>query len=185
MSMDAKRRLTIARIFALVAVIAISLFIYSIRDQAVQLAKYGYVGIFFIALLGSATILLPAPAVLLVSTMGAVFNPFWVGIFAGLGAAVGELSGYLIGFSGQAIVEKAELYEYILQWMNVHQLRANVALVILAIIPNPIFDIAGIAAGTLKIPVIRFLILVAIGNILKMWMFAYTGSTLINWFNNR
>ena len=39
--------------------------------------------------------------------MGAIFNPIGVAVAAGLGAAIGELSGYLAGFSGQGVVERA------------------------------------------------------------------------------
>ena len=43
-----KHILTLARILALVAVIGISIFVYSIRDRAEEFAVYGYPGIFII-----------------------------------------------------------------------------------------------------------------------------------------
>ena len=59
--MQKKHWLTIARILALVVVIGISVFVYSIRDQAEKFAVYGYPGVFIIAFLANATVLLPAP----------------------------------------------------------------------------------------------------------------------------
>jgi membrane protein YqaA with SNARE-associated domain len=170
-----QRRLLLARIVALLAVIAITIYVYSIRDQAKELAKYGYPGIFLLSILANATVLLPAPGILFVFFMGAVFNPIGVAIAAGLGAAIGELSGYLAGFSGQAIVENAQYYQRIQGWMGSNPMIANLIILLLAFIPNPFFDLAGISAGTLKIPVPRFLFYCAIGKILKMFVIAYAG----------
>lgn len=52
------------------------------------------------------------------------------------------------------------------------------AILVLAFIPNPLFDLAGISAGTLKMPVLPFLIFCTIGNILKMFLFAYAGESM-------
>jgi membrane protein YqaA with SNARE-associated domain len=174
--------LTLTRILALVFVIAISVYIFSVREQAAQLAKYGYPGIFLLSILANATVLLPAPGILFVSAMGAVFNPFWVGMAAGAGAALGELSGYLAGFSGQAVVERVDLYHRLLDWMRAHQVLAYVAIVVLAFVPNPLFDLAGISAGTLKFPVSRFLALCWVGKTIKMLLFAYAGAGVLRWF---
>ena len=108
-------------------------------------------------MLANATVLLPAPGIIFVFAMGAVFDPFWVAIAAGLGAAIGELTGYLAGFSGQGVVENVDYYDRLLNWMDKHTRLSNLALTVLAFIPNPFFDLAGIAAGALKIPVFRFL----------------------------
>ena len=169
------RRLLLARILALLAVIAITVYVYNIRDQAEQLARYGYPGIFLLSILANATVLLPAPGIVFVFFMGAVFNPVGVAIAAGLGAAIGEMSGYLAGFSGQAIVENTTYYQRILGWMENNQFKASMVILVLAFIPNPFFDLAGISAGTLRMPVIRFLFFCAIGKILKMFIFAYAG----------
>ena len=71
----------------------ITLYIFSIRDRVEQFAEFGYPGIFLIALLANATVLLPAPGVALIYAMGAIFNPIGVALAAGTGGALGELSG--------------------------------------------------------------------------------------------
>ena len=106
-----KHRLTIARILALLAVIGISMFVYSIRDRAEEFAIYGYPGIFIVAFLANATVLLPAPGIAVVFAMGGIFNPLAVGLVAGAGGTLGEISGYLAGFSGQAVIERADIYD--------------------------------------------------------------------------
>ncbi len=114
-------------------------------------------------------------------TLGAVFNPIGVAISAGLGAAIGELTGYLAGFSGQAVVENYESYERVRNWMESHKNLRNLFILVLAFIPNPFFDLAGIAAGTMKIPVFQFLVFCSIGKILKMLVIAYAGATSFQW----
>jgi len=183
--MSPERRLALARLLALLAVIAISLYVYSIRDQAEELAKYGYLGIFLFAALANATVLLPAPGVLVVFAMGAIFNPFWVAIAAGAGAAVGELTGYLAGFSGQGIVERSQRYERLKNWMENNPRWRDLAILVMAAIPNPFFDLAGLAAGALRIPVLRFLFFCAAGSMLKMLVFAYAGAGSFGWFSAR
>jgi membrane protein YqaA with SNARE-associated domain len=183
--MTSKQRLTIARVMALIAVIVISVYIFSIRDQAEELARYGYPGIFLLSILANATVLLPAPGILFVFAMGAVFNPLGVALAAGTGAAIGELSGYLAGFGGSAVVERAGMYENIKRWMETHPNLSYLAITVLAFVPNPIFDLAGIAAGTLRMPIIKFLFFCWIGKILKMLLFAYAGASSFNWFLER
>ncbi len=174
--MNPKNRLLAIRIITIIVVIAISIYIFSIRDQAKELAKYGYPGIFLLAVLSNGTVLLPAPGLLIVFAMGAVFNPILVALAAGAGGALGELTGYLAGFSGQAVVEKIDLYNRILNWMQAHKRWGGFIIFFLAFIPNPFFDLAGIAAGTMKVPVGYFLLACWFGITLKMILFAYAGA---------
>jgi uncharacterized membrane protein YdjX (TVP38/TMEM64 family) len=172
-----ERRLTLARILALFVVIGLSIFVFSIRDQAEQLAIYGYPGIFILSFLAYATVLLPAPGVAVVFTMGSVFNPIGVAIAAGTGAALGELSGYLAGFSGQAVVERVEIYDRLTSWMKRY---GSLTILVLAAIPNPFFDLAGVAAGSLKMHVVRFFIWCWAGEVIKMAIFAFAGAKYLD-----
>lgn len=179
--MSKERRLQLIRLLAFVLVVVLSIFIFTIRDRAEELAVYGYPGIFLISILANATVFLPAPGVALVFALGGVFPPFGVALAAGAGATIGELSGYLAGFSGQAIVENASRYQSVTDWMNVNRRYAYFAVLVLAFIPNPFFDLAGIAAGTLKLPLGPFLFWVFIGKALKMLLFAYAGASSFSW----
>jgi len=179
-------KLNAARIAILLAVIAISVFVYLIRDQVETLQRFGYPGIFAINLLGSATIVLPAPGLLLVFGVSAlrntagelVFNPFWIGVAAGLGATLGEFSGYAAGFSGQALVERTPLYDRLHHFTERY---GTATIIILAIQPLPIFDLAGVAAGSLKMPVHQFFLATLVGKLIKMWIVAYAGANGVAW----
>jgi uncharacterized membrane protein YdjX (TVP38/TMEM64 family) len=173
--MNDKRRLTILRILVLVGVLALIVVLFIFRDQVKKLENYGYIGIFLISIAANSTIIIPLPGVAFTTAMGAIFNPIGVAVAAGLGAAFGELSGYLAGFSGQGVVERVALYERLTKWMKAHQNLAYLMIVIVSFIPNPIFDLAGMASGALKLPIWKFLIACAIGKVLKMLMFSYAG----------
>lgn len=180
--MSKRKHLVVIRILVLFGVILISVYIFSIRDQAEDLARYGYPGIFLLSILSNATVILPAPGILFVFAMGAVFNPFYVALAAGTGAAIGELSGYLAGYGGSAIIERADAYDRIKNWMHTHPNLSYLLVSVLAFVPNPVFDLAGIAAGTLRMPVLLFLFFCWVGKILKMLLFAFAGASSYNWF---
>lgn len=177
--MKSKTRVTLLRVLAVLAVVAISAYVFSIREHVDQFAAWGYPGIFLIALLANATVFLPAPGVAVVFAMGSIFNPYGVALAAGTGGALGELSGYLAGFGGQAMVENTAMYDRIQPWV---QKWGAWAILALAAIPNPFFDLAGIAAGTMKIPMWKFLLFVWIGQLIKMSFFAFAGNTSLNLF---
>ena len=168
----------ILRILAITAVIGITVYIYSVRERVDDFAEYGYPGIFLIALMANATVLLPAPGVAVVFAMGSILNPIGVALAAGTGGALGELSGYLAGFSGQAVVERTDVYNKISPWIEKY---GGWTIMVLSAIPNPFFDIAGMAAGMAKMKLWRFLLFCWSGQIIKMAMFAFAGAYSIEW----
>jgi uncharacterized membrane protein YdjX (TVP38/TMEM64 family) len=170
--------ITILRIVAVLAVIGITVYIYSIRDRVEEFTQYGYFGIFLIMMLANATVILPAPGVAVVFAMGSVFNPLGVALSAGIGGAIGEITGYLAGFSGQAVVENTQIYNRLMPWIKKY---GAWVILVLSSIPNPFFDIAGIAAGIAKIPLWQFLLACWVGQTIKMALFAYAGYYSIDW----
>lgn len=171
----------VLRILALFAVVGITLYIYSIRERVEEFKQLGYGGIFLIALLANATVLLPAPGVAVIYAMGAIFNPLGVGFAAGAGGTIGELSGYLAGFSGQAVVERMDVYNRIKPWVDKY---GGWSILVLSAIPNPFFDVAGIAAGIAKMPITTFILFTGIGQFIKMTLFALAGHYSITLLSN-
>lgn len=170
--MSKEKKLTILRGLALIFVVVLTIILFLNKENIQYLEKFGYLGIFLASLLTNASLILPVPGVLITSAMGAVFNPMLVALAAGSGATIGEISGYLAGFSGQTIVEKAKWHEKLEKWMRRY---GNLTILVLAFIPNPAFDMVGIMAGAMKIPIHRFLFFCFIGKVLKMLAFAYGG----------
>jgi uncharacterized membrane protein YdjX (TVP38/TMEM64 family) len=174
-------RLKVVRIITLLVVIAITVFIFSIRDQAETLSTYGYPGIFLLSLLSNATLILPAPGIALTFAAGAIFDPFWVAIAAGAGATIGEFTGYAAGFSGKGAVENSKTYARL---ERLTERYGHWTIFTLALLPNPLFDLAGASAGALGMRVPKFLFWTWLGKTLKMLIFAFAGALSINWLDN-
>jgi len=156
---------------------AITLAIFLLRQRLARLGAYGYPGIFLVSLSSSATIILPVPGLAVVFGMGGVLNPFLVGLAAGMGDALGELTGYMAGYGGRAVVEDREMYERLESWMR----RNGAATIfVLSAVPNPIFDLAGIAAGVLRFPLERFLLSCWVGKTIKATAFALAGAQFMD-----
>lgn len=162
----------VKRFLAFLLALSITVFIFLFRDHLAGYEKYGYLGVFLVNLLGSGTVILPVPALLVVYLGGGVWNPLLVGLVGGLASALGELTGYLLGYSGQGLIENQALYTRMEGWMK---RNGFLTILILSIIPNPAFDIAGMAAGALRFPLRLFLLSAFIGKSVKMIALAYAG----------
>jgi len=125
----------------------------------------GYTSIWFLAFIGAALVFLPVSSLAAVCVAAAVdLNPFLIAVVAGSAEALGELTGYLAGMGGKAVFERNRFY---LRFKNLFSRYAALTLLVGSIIPNPLFDIMGVAAGSILYPVRKFLLLVFIGKVVK------------------
>ena len=151
----------------LVIAISVGLFFFGHNPQIVaKLISYGYLGAFLISLIGNATVLLPGIVLPILSGLGIVLypaagliGPVIVGLVGGAGAAIGEIVGYMAGYSGRGIVENNRLYERLAAWVTKW---GAVAIFIFALIPL-FFDLVGLAAGVLRFPLWKFVLVCWLG----------------------
>mgnify|MGYP001136976863 CR=1 FL=1 len=176
--MSPRLRLIILRIIALICVIGVSVSVFLVRDRAEEFMGYGYLGVFVVAFLAYATVLLPAPAIAIAFTWGSVFHPVGVALAAGAGATLGETVGYLAGFSGQVVLERVAFYQRLTNFMRKN---GPLTIFLLSSFPNPLFDVAGAAAGALKMPLPKFLFSCWLGQTVKMFFISFAGSTSLGW----
>ncbi|MDP6495052.1 MAG: VTT domain-containing protein [Dehalococcoidia bacterium] len=170
------------QILAIVLAVVISALIFTFRDRLGELGSYGYLGVFLISMAANATIGLPMPGWIIIATLGSVMDPYWVGFISALGGTVGELTGYLLGYGGRIAIQNMPMYQRMVGWVN---RRGSLVIFLLALIPNPFFDVAGTAAGALKFPVWKFLVYGTLGRIPKHIAFAMLGGwgiNALNWF---
>lgn len=140
--------------------------------------QVGYGAVALSALVASAGMIIPVPA-LATSCAAAIFlSPFLVGVIAGTAEAVGELSGYYLGYTGRYAISRIRIYQRLERWMH---RRGWLLLFLFALVPNPIFDVVGIAAGALRYPVWGFLAVVWAGKLIKYFIFAYACSAGADW----
>jgi len=154
--------------------IGIAIVIYATRDMVQKYAEYGYLGVLIISILGNATLIFPAPSFTVVA-FGAVLNPYLVGILAGCGAAVGEMTGYTLGRGMSPNLDESTTVAGLgakqmqwLRWLRPKFQRWGVIVIfVLAAIPNPIFGMGGILAGIARMPWWKFLIAAALGKTVR------------------
>jgi len=158
-----KRRLI--PILTIILVIAITVSIYLVYgrhpEKLVELKNYVYWGAFLISAIGNATIILPGAVLLILSEIGIVLypvtgpvGPIIVGLAGGMGAAIGEITGYLAGYSGRGIAERSEIYNRLVGWVK---RWGAIAIFVFSLVPL-VFDLVGIAAGVLRLSFWRFLV---------------------------
>lgn len=163
---------------ALLLVITITLAISLNRDRLQEFSTLGYLGAFLAMLLSNATLVLPAPGLFIVFALGSTLNPILVGICAAVGATLGELTGYVTGYSGLTLLEDTSVARTIKVWM---QRNGVITIFVLSAIPNPFFDLAGLIAGATRMPAWRFLSTALCGKTIQAIAIALAGSMSMGW----
>lgn len=154
--------------FQLLFGLAVATAVLLLNDKIAAIGEYGYLGVFIVSALSSATILIPAPGWAVVIGMSTILNPIYVGILAGIGSAIGELTGYMVG-EGALDIAGRKKYE---QYLSLIRKNDMLAILFFSFLPNPFFDIAGIAAGAAKVSVWRYVLFCAIGRSLRYVLLA-------------
>ncbi len=138
----------------------------------------GLLALFLINVVSSATLILPLPGLALTPLAATVADPLLVGLIAGTGQTIGELTGYLTGYSGRKALgidaRTQRLTNLMRRW-------GAPILFVLALIPNPFFDVAGIIAGATRMPLRLYLLAAGSGKILKNMALAYGVTLGIDW----
>ena len=179
-----KRIISILGLLLAVAIVLAVGIIYK-RDPEIftKLQGYGYLGAFIISVVLNATIILPVSNVLLMTAIGvAVPFPWLVGVLGGIAASIGEMTGYLAGRAGRGILANNKIYVRIEGWVKKW---GWAAVFFLSIVPFA-FDVVGITAGALRMPVWRFMLACAAGRIIFYTLAIYGAIAGINilprWF---
>jgi uncharacterized membrane protein YdjX (TVP38/TMEM64 family) len=172
------RRFGLRHVVALLFAIAIPVLIFVFRDQVRDFERLGYVGAFLAMLIGNATVVLPVPGLLFVFAMGHTYEPLALGLAAGAGGALGELVGYMAGYSASGYVETTSGYRRVERWVR---RGGPAAIAFLAAIPNPLFDVVGLAAGALGIGWRKFLLAAWVGKTVQGVAIAFAGRWSIGW----
>jgi len=178
-------------VFGLLIIAVIIFFFLFISDNPDFLnsvvTQYGLIGLFIAAIIANATIFLPVPMDILAVFIGA--NPHLVGlepgllnyiiiaVIVGLGAAIGEMTAYIIGLQGVKIAEKfgKEQVEKITQIKSNLGRGGTIVIFLGALVPFP-FDFIGIAAGMIKFPIGKFFVVVFAGKTIKHFVAIMAGA---------
>ncbi len=153
--------------------------VYVLDADPSHLRRYGYLGVFLIPLIGSASFILPMPGLAVIATGGALLDPVFgvppwivVGLLAGLGESLGELTGYAAGYGGRAVLQSRPFIGRLERWMH---RQGSLVMFGMSALPNPLFDVAGVIAGVVRMPLWKFFIAVLLGKIIKSSYIAGVG----------
>jgi membrane protein DedA with SNARE-associated domain len=137
---------------------------------------WGYLGLFIVEIVGNLSIIFPTPGFAINFLLGGTpgFNPWLVGLVAGAGATIGEVTGYGVGMGGREVLHKkyGNLLKKTKKWMEDH---GDFAIIILfAATPLP-HDIVGMISGAVRYPFRKFMLATLMGKVIAGWALAWAG----------
>ncbi|MEM3626785.1 MAG: VTT domain-containing protein [Candidatus Bathyarchaeia archaeon] len=142
--------------------------------------QYGYFGIFLIALIGASSIFFPIPYTVVIFTIGGLktgvtwaFEPIWIAVAAGIGSAVGEFSGYIIGFGGRKIISE-KYKKKVSSLVKVFNRFGPITIFIFALTPLP-DDLLFIPLGVMRYDFVKAFVPALIGKFCMNLIVAYSG----------
>lgn len=163
----------ITLLLVIATTVSILYFSHYYSSKIAELEAYGYLGAFLISLIFNATVILPAGNVLVISALGAVLpSAVLVGLAGGTGAAIGETTGYLAGYSGRGIAQKSKIYSRVEEWVR----RWGVPTIFVFSLLPFLFDLAAIAAGVLRFPFWKFFLICWAGRTISYTVVALIGT---------
>lgn len=134
---------------------------------------YGYFGIFLISLIGAMSIFFPIPYTVVIFALGGTFEPLWIAVAAGIGSAVGEFSGYLLGLGGRRAISRK--YKKKMEFlMKVFDKFGPLTVFIFALTPLP-DDLLFIPLGVMRYSIVKAFIPALIGKFCMNLIVAYAG----------
>ena len=168
--------------------------------SAARFEGLGYAGVFVANLASTATVFVPVPGLTaagqaLIVGEGSNLNPVLVGVLGGGGMALGEITAYLAGGIGREVARGHEVggpgwfrrdldrLLHVIRWLMGH--HGMLTLFVLSVIPNPVFELAGLTAGAVRMNFSRFMLAVLAGKVIRGLILAFLGaySLHIFWFD--
>jgi membrane protein YqaA with SNARE-associated domain len=178
-----KRFIPLAGLLVAIVIIVGVVYVYRQDPEIFQkLQGYGYLGAFGISVILNATVIVPVSNMTVIIALGATLpSPYIVGLAGGIGAGIGEMTGYIVGRSGRGLLAKSKVYTRVEGWVK---RWGWIAVFILSIFPL-FFDVVGIIAGALRMPLWRFFIACWLGRTIIYVFVAYMASLgfkVLPWF---
>jgi membrane protein DedA with SNARE-associated domain len=142
--------------------------------------QYGYFGVFLISLIGALSIIFPIPYTVIIFTLGGLkvgeawaFEPLLIAVAAGIGSAIGEFSGYLLGFGGRKAIsgKYRKKMDFLVRVFNKY---GPITIFLFALTPLP-DDLLFIPMGVMRYSIIKAFIPALIGKFCMNLIVAYSG----------
>lgn len=130
-------------VLSLIVILGIICCAYFFQQELETYIGWGLVGLFIGCFLANATVLLPAPSILLVCQFALMYNPIIAALVGGIAAASGEMIGYLAGRTGRRVIESERNGKII----STFQKHPYMLVFLFSVLPLPLFDVIGVISG--------------------------------------
>jgi membrane protein YqaA with SNARE-associated domain len=140
--------------------------------------SFAYVGVFVVTFLANALIAIPIPYIPIVAHIGATAGMPWLVVVLGaLASVLGESVAFLAGRAEEGLVSEHPIYK------RVHRVAerpvlAGAMLFLFAVPPNPLFDVAGLAAGAVGVRYRVFFVAVFAARLIRLAVIVWLGTML-------
>jgi len=136
--------------------------------------QFGYFGVFIISVIGTMAIVIPIPYTVVILLLGMEgWDPLLLTISGGLGSAIGEFAGYLLGYYGRRIIsaERQRKMDFLLKLFGKW---SPAAIFIFALTPLP-DDLLFIPLGILRYNPLKAFVPAFAGKLLMCYILASFG----------
>lgn len=158
----------VLEIILVVFIVGLSIAIFLLRDKLQDVSEVGYLGLFLLCFLANATVLLPAPSLMIAASCALIMNPWLVALCAALGSTLGEFVGYAFGTVTKDLSPK---FKALLDKLTTRIHNRTLLVFLLAVLPLPLFDVVGIYSGGTKMNLFKFFAACFIGKLIKMLVY--------------
>jgi membrane protein YqaA with SNARE-associated domain len=172
------RRHIVIAAAGVVALIALNIALYLAPIDYRALTTFAYAGAFIVCLVANAVVAIPIPYIPVIAHIGATAeSPALVVALAALGSVLGESVAFVVGRAEQGLVSEHPLYKR-LHRLAERKWLAGLVLFGLAVPLNPLFDVAGLAAGAMGMRYRVFFVAVFTARIVRMALIVWLGVLL-------
>lgn len=156
-----------------------------IEEAAVFL---GYPGTFLASLLGSASVVIEVPFAGVPFVLSGLreglsgpflFDPWLIGILSGVGATIGDMTSYLLGYGGRRLADESNSNGFS-TFIEAHPRATPLAVFVLASTPLPL-DPAVVALGVARYSWWKLFLPCLIGEVIFLTLVSWAGRFSLDW----
>ncbi|MBI3522487.1 MAG: DedA family protein [Chloroflexi bacterium] len=140
------------------------------------LTGFAYPGAFIVCFLANALIAIPIPYIPLIARIGASADSVVLVVaFAALGSALGESVAFVVGRAEQGLVSEHRVYRW-LHRIAKRKILSGLFIFAFAVPLNPVFDVAGLAAGAVGVSFRVFFVAVLLARSIRLGFIVWAGA---------
>jgi membrane protein YqaA with SNARE-associated domain len=162
--------------FGVVTLVVLNAAVYFAPVNYAAFASFAYAGAFLVCFFANAVVAIPIPYIPVVAQIGAsAGNPALVVVLGALGSVLGESIAFFVGRAEEGLVSEHPIYRRVHR-MAERPFVAGLLLFALAAPLNPLFDVAGLAAGAVGLQYRVFFVSVLLGRLARLAIIVWLGT---------